>query len=722
MTENKTQHECETGTTSTVDIALIGNPNAGKTTVFNALTGLRQKIGNYPGVTVEKKTGVINDLNGVRALVHDLPGLYSLVPKSLDDKIAFDVLTHRSGDVANLRLVVVVADASNLSRNLYLVTQIIELGKPVILALNMMDAAESKGIRIDLDRLQEELGIRVIPIVANKGKGIPELRQAITSAVLGEQPERHPAHLHVPESLAQATAPIEAWLRNNSQLNREARRAEAVRVISNDKALSNWRMQNGFAETEEFELEKLVARARQKLSGENVQWPMLETEARYKWIDAICAKVITETGQEEISLSEKLDRVLTHKILGPIIFLLIFGAIFQSIFEWAEIPMNAIEGFISWVGAQVAIVMPDGVLEDLVVNGVISGVGAILVFLPQILFLFFFLTLLEGSGYMSRAAFIMDRFMRLAGLSGRSVIPLLSSFACAIPGIMATRTINKTRDRIITIMIAPLMSCSARLPVYTLMIGAFIPHKMLLGFLTLPGLTLLSMYLIGILAAFAAALVMKRFIGKTESASTFVMELPPYRWPSLQRILLEMMERTKIFVTDAGKIILAISMILWFLASYPKPAGHENVLPGDAIKQSYAGQLGQIIEPAIQPLGFDWKIGIGLITSFAAREVLVSTLATIYNIEDADETSMTLREELRRAQNPKTGKPVYSPLVALSLMVFFALACQCMSTVAVVKRETNSWRWPVIMIVYMTALAYMGSFVVYQGGQLLGWG
>ena len=359
-------------------------------------------------------------------------------------------------------------------------------------------------------------------------------------------------------------------------------------------------------------------------------------------------------------------------------------------------------------------------LEDLLVNGVIAGVGAILIFLPQIMFLFFFLSLLENTGYMARVAFMMDRFMRGAGLSGRSVIPLLSSFACAIPGIMATRTIQNSRERLITIMIAPLMSCSARLPVYALMIGAFIPSISVLGIFSLPGLTLLAMYLLGIVAAIAAAFVLKRSKGKKQQPSTFIMELPPYRRPSLHRTFLQVYERAKIFVTDAGKIILAISIVLWFLASYPKP--QTDVSSSEAIKQSFAGQLGQVIEPVIEPLGFDWKIGIALITSFAAREVLVSTLATIYNVEGADETSVTLREAMRNERHPETGKPVYTPLVALSLMVFFALACQCMSTVAVVRRETNSWRWPFIMIAYMTILAYLGSLVVYQGGQLLGLG
>ncbi len=703
-----------------LDIALVGNPNTGKTTVFNSLTGLRQKVGNYPGVTVEKKTGIMTGFDNKQARIHDLPGLYSLVPKSLDDKIAFDVLTNHSMGIDNLHLIIVVADAGNLSRNLYLVTQIIELGKPVILALNMMDSARAKGMEIDAEALGKELGIPVIPIVANKGIGLKKLRETI-ERFFQDQIQFQPKHLQLPQNLVTAALPVNNWLREHAKLNGATSKAEAVRVLTNDAALDNWLLQNGPSNNENHKLKNLVTNVREKLSQENITWQMVETKQRYNWIDTICKNVTHVTKNVDISFSEKLDKILTHKYLGPVIFLMIFGAIFQSIFEWAIIPMNAIATFIEWIGLQVAAIMPNGVLEDLIVNGVIAGVGAVLTFLPQILFLFFFLTLLEDTGYMSRAAFIMDRFMRVAGLSGRSVIPLLSSFACAIPGIMATRTINKTHDRLLTIMIAPLMSCSARLPVYTLLISAFIPQKRILGFLSLPGLTLLALYLLGILAAILAASVLKKFIRKNAKPSTFVMELPAYKVPSLKWTLLEMYERAKIFVTEAGKIILAISIVLWFLASYPKPNATENIDKSQAIEQSYAGQLGHIIEPVIKPLGFDWKIGIGLITAFAAREVIISTLSTIYHVEDGDNSS-SLTETLRNARDPNTGKLVYSTLVAISLMVFFALACQCMSTVAIVRRETNSWRWPITMILYMTTLAYVMSFLVYQGGLLLGWG
>lgn len=723
MTETRTATSALARPADHLDVALVGNPNSGKTTVFNALTGLRQKVGNYPGVTVEDRSGFFTKSNGAPVHIHDLPGMYSLIPNSLDEKIAADIITGHTPIDGDLRVVVVVADASNLSRNLYLVTQAVELGLPVILALNMVDAAEARGLSIDYAMLSRQLGIPVCPVVANKGRGIAELRQTILDVIEGRQKNNGArARLPLKPDVEQTLAPVAQWLHQHSRLDETASRAEAVRLVSSNKALQGWQqLLNNGMNGQYTNLTELVEAARRTLTERGIGCQSLESRLRYAWIDTICSAAVQETSTEDISISEKVDRVLTHRLAGPLAFVLIFAVIFQTIFSWAEVPMDAIEGGVAWTGEQVTNLMPDGVLEDLIVNGAIAGVGAILVFLPQILFLFFFLSLLEATGYMARAAFIMDRFMRSAGLSGRSVIPLLSSFACAIPGIMATRTIQNTRERLITIMIAPLMSCSARLPVYALMIGAFIPSLTFFGIFSLSGLTLLAMYLLGILAAVFAAQVMKRFSARTGPPSTFVMELPPYRMPSLRWTLWQMWERAKIFVTDAGKIILAMSIVLWFLASYPKPENPETS-NSQAIKQSYAGQLGRTLEPVIEPLGFDWKMGIGLITSFAAREVLVSTLATIYNVEGADETSVTLRDKLRNERDPDTGKPVYTPLVAVSLMVFFVLACQCMSTVAVVKRETNSWRWPLTMIAYMTILAYIGSFIVYQGGLLLGVG
>ncbi|MXX02666.1 MAG: ferrous iron transport protein B [Gemmatimonadetes bacterium] len=759
-----------TGTSETrrsvIDVLLVGNPNTGKTSVFNSLTGLRQKTGNYPGVTVEKKTGIVTEPDGSTLRLHDMPGMYSLTPKSLDDSIAREVLIGEAEEDLDIRLIVVVADASNLNRNLYLVTQLIDLGIPVAVAMNMMDNAVSSGVHIDLDALSEQLQVPIVPVVASRQQGIDELRrmmfdqigpvdrdsrpageaeteptgeageagpgptgEADSTGPTGPAPpsprvsfaERFPRRRLLGGLLDEALAPAAAWFGEHTNLNKVAQTSEALRVTSSDQALQTW-MEGRQDPSCKEDLKRIVEQTRGRLDELQVPWRMLETILRYDQIDDLYSRVVREDQDAQASLSVRLDRAFTHRIAGPVIVLAVFALVFQSIFSWAEAPMTLIEDGIAALGAFVYQFLPAGMLRDLLVDGVIAGVGAVLVFLPQILFLFFFLALLEDTGYMARVAFIMDRFMKSMGLSGHSVMPLLSSFACAIPGIMATRTIKNWKDRLITIMIAPLMSCSARLPVYILLIGAFFPSMTILGVFTLQGLMLFSMYIFGIVVAIGAALVFKRLFMKDAVPTSFVMELPPYRRPSLKWVLLQMYERAKVFVTEAGQIILAISVVLWFLASYPQPDDYDSMTSRSRIQQSYAGELGQLIEPAIEPLGFDWKVGIGLITSFVAREVLVSTMATIYNVEEADETSVDLRSSLRSEVDPETGDRVYTPLVAVSLMVFFALACQCMATVAIVKRETNGWKWPIVMVLYMTALAYVGSLVVYQGGLLLGYG
>lgn len=732
---------------SVIDVLLVGNPNTGKTSVFNSLTGLRQKTGNYPGVTVEKKTGIVTGPDGGTLRLHDMPGMYSLTPKSLDDSIAREVLVGEADEDLDIRLIVVVADASNLNRNLYLVTQLIDLGIPVAVAMNMMDNAVSSGVHIDLDALSEQLQVPIVPVVASRQLGIDELRkmmfdqigsvgpgapapgstEAAGTGSTGSAPssvsfaERFPRRRLLGGLLDEALAPAAAWFGEHTNLNAVAQTSEALRVTSSDQALQTWLEGRQDPSCKE-DLKRIVEQTRGRLDELQVPWRMLETILRYDQIDDLYSRVVREDRDAQASLSVRLDRAFTHRVAGPVIVLAVFALVFQSIFSWAEAPMTLIEDGIGALGAFVYQFLPAGLLRDLLVDGVIAGVGAVLVFLPQILFLFFFLALLEDTGYMARVAFIMDRFMKSMGLSGHSVMPLLSSFACAIPGIMATRTIKNWKDRLITIMIAPLMSCSARLPVYILLIGAFFPSMTILGVFTLQGLMLFSMYIFGIVVAIGAALVFKRLFMKDAVPTSFVMELPPYRRPSIKWVLLQMYERAKVFVTEAGQIILAISVVLWFLASYPQPDDYDAMSSRSRIQQSYAGQLGQLIEPAIEPLGFDWKVGIGLITSFVAREVLVSTMATIYNVEEADETSVDLRSSLRDDVDPETGDRLYTPLVAVALMVFFALACQCMATVAIVKRETNGWRWPIIMVLYMTALAYVGSFVVYQGGRLLGFG
>ncbi len=710
---------------ATARVLIVGNPNSGKTTLFNALTGLHQKVGNYPGVTVEKKLGKIEDARGRQIELHDLPGVYSLIPKSLDEQIAVDEILGPQPASEQFRpadLLIVVADATNLERNLYLCLQILDLGIPTLLALNMMDEAERGEIVIDAAGLARRLEIPVFAVSAKRGRGIEELRAQIFSSLKnfsGATRERH----DLPAEVEALFAPVTSWLLAQGMAQERSAQAEALRVVSDDTALTKWvahpQYQNLFAR---------VQHAREQLTQRKWAWRQAETKIRYAHLDRVLADCVQRGGAHNLSRSEKIDRVLTHRFFGPLILLALLAAIFQTIFSWAEAPMNAIESLFAWLGAQASATLPEGALADLIVNGALAGVGAVVVFLPQILALFFFLTLLEDSGYLARAAFMLDRFMARLGLRGYSVIPLLSSFACAIPGIMAARTIKNPKDRLITIMVAPLMSCSARLPVYALMISAFIPNLPVLGVLSSQGLTLLGLYLLGIVMALLSAYVLKRFVIKGAS-QTFIMELPAYRLPSLRTILWQMYERAKLFVINAGKVILAISIVLWFLASYPKVEsasanGSESTITTTSppILQSYAGRLGKMIEPAIEPLGFDWKIGIGLITAFAAREVMVGTLATIYNVENADETSVDLQRAMREDRNPTTGEPIYTPLVALSLMVFFVLACQCMSTVAVVRRETNSWRWPIAMIVYMNALAYLGALVVYQGGRFLGWG
>jgi len=703
------------------NVALIGNPNTGKTLIFNRLTGLRQKVGNYPGVTVERKTGTMAAAPGESILLHDLPGLYSLNPISIDEKIALDVLVGENEEDDDIRLIVVVADAANLSRNLYLVTQVIDLDIPVIVALNMMDGAEAAGVHIDAEALSARLSVPVIPVIATKKIGIDRLRDKIVSTLNSPALSEGKSILQLDEAEDTAIAPVAAWLKEYTDLSTRARSAEALRIVSSDLVTDTWREIDRPAECID-QLKAAVRDARANLDNHQIPWRMLEATLRYQHIDDICAGTVQEAHPLKHSISVHLDRVLTHRIAGPLVVFILFALIFQTIFSWAEMPMDMIESSISDLGASIATTMPEGMLRSLIVDGILAGVGAVLVFLPQILFLFFFLALLEDTGYMARVAFLMDRLMNSLGLSGRSVIPLLSSFACAIPGVMATRTISNASDRLITIMIAPLMSCSARLPVYILMIGAFIPDTPVLGIFSLPGVTLLSMYLMGIIIAIGAALVFKKLMSQSSEPSSFIMELPPYRRPSLRWVMMQMYERAKVFITDAGQIILAISIVLWFLASYPQPEDYDTLTPRDRISQSYAGRLGHAIEPAIEPLGFDWKLGIGLITSFAAREVLVSTLATIYNVEEADETSVDLRTALQNETDPETGERVYTALVAVSLMVFFVLACQCMATVAIVKRETNSWRWPIVMFAYMTGLAYVGSLVVYQTGLFLGLG
>lgn len=637
-------------------IAIAGNPNAGKTSLFNAVTGLRQKIANYPGVTVESKRGVWH-MNGFESVtVIDLPGLYSLTATTLDEQIARDILLQRSNngpDVCSPDAIVLVIDATNLSRNLYLATQVIELGVPTVVALTMCDLAKRTGIDIDVSALSERLGVPVVSILARQQIGIAELAAAVKN-ICGQS---HPCGIrHSPNHLPSA---------HNSVVHCDG-------------------------------------------------YPIRSAVTRYENINGIVKRVVTQDSNKLLERTERIDAIVTHRFFGPLIFLVLMLIVFHAIFSGAELPMNLIDRGFAMLGHSVRTALPAGVLADLLVDGVIAGVGGVVVFLPQILLLFLFIAILEETGYMARAAFLMDRAMRAIGLDGKAFLPLVISFACAVPAIMATRTIQNTKDRIATIMVAPFMSCSARLPVYTLMIASCFSTRKTFGFISTAALIILAMYLLGITIAIIVAWLLKHTILKAES-TPFVMELPVYRLPSVANILHTMLTRAGLFLKRASTVILATSIILWALAAFPR----SNTEKGDHVTNSYAGRAGRLLEPIIAPLGFDWKIGIGLISSFAARETIISTLSVVYNVGDENDEQRSLVSAMTNAKRAD-GSPMWTPLVGVSLMVFFLLACQCVSTVAVVRRETGSWRWPLFMVTYMLVLAYAGSFVTFQGGRLLG--
>ena len=681
-------------------VAIAGNPNTGKTTIFNALTGLRQKVGNYPGVTVEKKTGRFFGSHGETMELIDLPGSYSLQVRSPDEAVARDLLLGRVEGERRPDIIIAVVDASNLDRHLYIAAQMLELGIPLVIALNMVDVAEERGLVIDLVELKERLGVPVIPMVASKGTGIIELKQAVS---------RSP--LHKPEQRAQFPIVFE---REISTLARfapaltEASRMDAMLFLSLDD--------HGLAEAH-LPPEQLAAitASQARLRSAGIDPIAAPVDARYDWVSAICSTAIHRRGEDMdgLTISDRLDMILTHRLWGWVAFIAMMTLMFFCIFTVASYPMDWIdsgfEALKGWAQTQI----PDGNLQSLVVDGIISGVGGVVIFLPQILVLFFFLGLLEDSGYMARAAFIMDRLMSRVGLHGKSFVPMLSSFACAIPGVMATRTIENRKDRLVTILVAPLMSCSARIPVYVVMIAVMLPAA---GALQRAGI-MLTMYLLGLVAAFVMAWIFKKTLLKSETPM-LLLELPPYRAPVLRGIAQRMWERAMIFLRRAGTVILALSIILWALLTFPKPQNPEAT-DSEALAHSIGGRMGHAIEPIIAPLGYDWKIGIGLIASFAAREVFVGTMGQIYNIEDADEQSEGLREQMRNERRPD-GTALFTPLVCLSLMVFYVLAMQCVSTVAIVRRETGGWTWPLFQIAYMTALAYLGALIVYQGGKLIG--
>ena len=713
-------------------VAIAGGPNCGKSTLFNKLTGLRQKVANYPGVTVEKKAGFVTLPSGRRVELLDLPGTYSLRPGSPDEVVVRDVLLGVQASTPLPDLTLLVLDSTGLDRQLYLCMQLIEIGRPVVVALNMMDTAHEEGLDVNAALLSRAFGAPVIPISARTGSGLQELREAMDRDV----PPPRPVTRILAEPLRAATDRLARMLPAAGPLETLSRFHVAMALILDEGE------NDSLMRAVPIAVRREVKAIRAELDQSIPEWRSHEPIGHYQAIEDLTRRATLRLRPER-SMRERIDRVLTHRIWGPILFAGLMAIIFQSIFLWATPLMDGIDWGVTALGRFIGPMLPAGPIRSLVVDGAIAGVGAVVTFVPQIAILFLFISLMEDSGYLARAAFIMDRLMRGVGLSGRAFIPLLSSFACAIPGIMATRTIDNRRDRLTTILIAPFMSCSARLPVYALLIGAFIPNRMVFGFLSLPGLVLFSLYMMGILAAVAVAWVLKR-TALRGPRPLYVMELPPYRVPSWRSVLLTVRDRAGLFVQKAGTVILAVSIVLWFLASYPKShevkpleqrlesaqrAGQnaqaaqiQNDIAGLSLRDSFAGRAGRLIEPAIAPLGFDWKIGIALLSSFAAREVMVSTMATVYNLGDADPTSVSLRDKLRHAENPVTGERAYSPLMAISLMVFFVLACQCMSTVAVVRRETNSWSWPIFMVVMMNALAWVASFAVFQGGKALGLG
>ncbi len=652
-----------------VTIAIAGNPNAGKTTLFNALTGLRQKVANYPGVTVERKEGRWRFDAGLEpARLIDLPGLYSLDATSLDELLAREVLMGRMKDLPKPDLIIAVVDATNLERNLYLVTQLIEFSIPVVIALTMVDLAEKLHLEIDADKLSEMMRIPVVSVKARSKSGLEEITSAVRKIVV-EGKEADPFWIGASEA-NEPSDEIHLSLTDNEAANRQI-------------------------------------------------------FARYNFISDVYQESVRTSDSERADISEKIDSVLTHRFFGLVILIGILLLVFQTIFSWAALPMDLLDRGFGSLGEFVRADLPPGVFTDLLVDGVIAGVGGVLVFLPQILLLFLFISLLEDTGYMARAAFLLDKLMSRVGLHGKAFLPLMSSFACAIPGIMATRTIENRRDRLATILIAPFMSCSARLPVYALMIAAFFAGQTVLGIVSVGAVLMLAMYSLGIAVAVVVAFILKKTLLKSPPPP-FVMELPPYRLPNLRTVIQNMVTRAWLFLKRAGTVILAISIILWALMYFPRtePAvsgmGAEAGQKAAHLESSYAGMLGKSIEPVITPLGYDWKIGVAIIASFAAREVLVSTLSIIYNAgEDEPENSPTLVSAIREAKHAD-GSKVWTPLTALSLMVFFVLAMQCMSTLAVVRRETNSWLWPAFMFGYMTVIAYAAAFLTYQGGKFLG--
>lgn len=694
-------------------IALVGNPNSGKSSLFNLLTGLNQKIGNFPGVTVEKKSGFCKLSDGQTVEIIDFPGIYSIYPRSLDERIVSEVLLdHHSA--ATPDKIVVIADVTNLKRGLLLLTQIMDLGLPCVLVLTMMDLAAKAGISYDLNALSKKLGVPVVAINARKGHGLQSLYELLGKSVSATSKPVLPIWKEV-------EAPV-AELRERTGVDNDY---EAYLFLEQPQSLK-------FLSSAD---RAKVDEVRSKYQFFPGKFQGAETIQRYGYIQDLLTSVTLKASDPSWkNNSTKIDKIITHKVWGYLIFFGILFLIFQAIFAWASVPMDYIDSWFAQLSTVLNNVLPDGPLTRLITEGIVPGIGGIVIFVPQIAILFAFISILEESGYMARVVFLMDKVMRKFGLNGKSVVPLISGVACAIPAIMATRTIDNWKERTITILVTPLVSCSARLPIFTILIALIVPNERALGFFNLQGLALMGLYLLGFAAAIFSALIMKWIIQMRER-SYLIMELPTYRVPKWSNVGYTIVEKTKAFVFEAGKIILAISVILWVLASYGPGNSMEeaeNKLRNSAsaasfsedelndriaatkLEHSYAGVVGKALEPAIRPLGYDWKIGIALITSFAAREVFVGTMATIYSIGSQTDNESTIKQRMKEEINYETGGPRFTPAVGLSLLVFYTFAMQCMSTLAVVYRETKGWKWPLIQLFYMTALAYISAFAVFQ--------
>ena len=694
-----------------IHIALVGNPNSGKSSLFNALTGLNQKVSNFPGVTVDKKTGDLTIGSHPSTLI-DLPGTYSFYPKREDEWVAYKVLMGVDLEI-NTDVILLVADASNLKRNLLFCSQIIDLKKPVVLALTMNDLAAKKGIKIDIAGLQKDLGIPVVAVDARKNKGFNELKNALVGII------------ETPRSKNQ-----ESFIDNKNLAPLAIDAFKTLFPTTSDYAALHYLMHH-----EAFPLEEEMQNRIEQIEIDN-QFNHTKTQAqeilqRYGHIQEIMkSRVTIPDPTAKKKRTDRLDNIFLHRVGGYAILFSVLFILFQSVFWMAKFPMDAIEWIFTNVTTYLNTILPNVWWQDLLVNGLVAGIGGIIIFVPQIMILFGLITLLEDTGYMARISFLSDKLTRKVGLNGKSVMPMISGFACAVPAIMSARNIENKKERLLTIMVTPFMSCSARLPVYTILISLVIDNKFYFGFLSLQGLVMMGLYLIGIIMALLVSMVLKWFV-KIKEKSYFILELPVYRAPRWGNVAVTMIQKAKIFVTDAGKVIIVISLLLWFLSSYGPgeqmkkleethtqqvAATPQNKVQLDKeylthkLENSYAGILGKSIEPVIAPLGFDWKMGIAIVTSFAAREVFVGTMATLYSVEASDNTSLT--EKLRAAKRPD-GTPVYSLAAALSLMIFYVLAMQCMSTLAVVKRETQSWKWPVLQFFMMTGLAYFISWGVY---------